>query len=352
MSIGLPCDDPLAVLPFAHGGPPLRGRLRVSPEDFIVEEVLGWEPEEAGEHLFLIVRKRGLNTADVALRLARLAGVPPLSVGYAGLKDRHAITTQAFTVHLPGEVVPDWSVLAEEGIEVISVQRHARKLRRGALSGNRFRLCVRDVEGDRTAVDTLLRSLQRLGVPNAFGPQRFGRSGSNLTSADALFAGRIRRPKREQQGLWLSAARAHLFNTVLAERLRRGHWNHAIEGDVLMLAGTHSQFRFDPHDMTLDQRVDVLDVHPTGPLPGRPGRSLAPEAGVAELEQEALNGWAHWVQGLVNLAVDADRRALRLAVQQLQWQWYEDRLELAFELTAGAYATAVLREVVETRGVD
>jgi len=352
MNAGIDAGDPTLSLPCAHGGATLQGQLRSQPEDFIVEEVLGWEPSGAGEHAILTVRKRSLNTADVASRLARLAGVPALSVGYAGLKDRHALTTQAFSVQLSGVATPDWSALEREGIEVLAVQRHARKIRRGALAGNRFRLCVRTVAGDREAAGARLAAIAAAGVPNAFGPQRFGRAGSNLACADALLAGRMRRPRREQQGLWLSAARSYRFNRVLAERVRRGAWAQAVEGDVLMLDGTHSQFRFDRADAALPARITAQDVHPSGPLPGKGSRALVPEGAALDIEGEALAGWSHWVEGLARLGVDADRRALRLRVQDLDWTWYPDRLEVSFALTAGAYATAVLREVVHTVDVD
>jgi tRNA pseudouridine13 synthase len=339
-------DEPTGSLPHAYGGPPLRGRLRQTPEDFVVEETLGYGPSGSGEHVWLKVRKRQHNTHDVARLLARHAGVAQVAVGYAGLKDRHAVTTQHFTVQLPGRDGPDWAELGIDGLELLEISRHERKIRRGGLRGNRFRLTVREVVGDRETADRRLERIAREGVPNYFGAQRFGRGGGNLRRVDALFAGSGRRPGREQRGLLLSAARAQLFNQVLAERVRTECWARTLSGDVLVLGGTQRQFRQDDGDTTLSERLATLDVHPTGPLCGRRSRSLEPGNGAADLESRVLADWAAWREGLERFGLDADRRALRLAVEELRWEWGDDSLRLSFQLAAGAYATTVLRELV------
>lgn len=338
--------DPTTGLAHAHGGPALTGRLRATPEDFVVEEQLGYGPSGDGEHVFLRIRKRGRNTHDLARAIARLAGVPQVAVGYAGLKDRNAVTTQHFTVQLPGRESPDWSALEDDSVEILDVARHHRKIRRGGLRGNRFRLRVSAVKGDRAQAERILGMVRERGVPNYFGAQRFGRQGSNLVRAGELLAGRGRRPNREQRGILLSAARSQLFNEVLAARVAAASWNRAIDGDVLLLAGSQRQFAFDPDDATLPERVRTLDVHPSGPLCGRASRALVPTADALQLEQAALVDWQDWIDGLARLGLDADRRALRLVVDDLQWQWHGDALEIAFGLTAGAYATAVVRELV------
>jgi len=342
--------DPTLDLPFAHGGPALDGRLRATADNFVVEEELGYGPSGEGEHVFLTVRKRGRNTHDVARALAQHAGVAQVAVGYAGLKDRHAVTTQHFTVQLPGRETPDWSPLEDDSLQILESARHHRKIRRGGLRGNRFVIRITNVSGDRTLADQRLGQLARSGVPNYFGSQRFGRDGANLPRVAALFAGHGRRPKREQRGLLLSAARAQLFNQVLAARVTAGNWDHAIEGDVMLLAGSQRQFKHDPSDQTIEQRVQLLDVHPTGPLCGRIGRALQPESAAAEMEQTALSDKLDWIDGLKRFGLDADRRALRLVVEQFKWRWLDETLEVSFALTSGAYATVVVREVVKTTG--
>lgn len=339
--------DPTLVLPYAHGGPPLTGALRLRPEDFRVDEVLGYAASGSGEHVLLTVRKRDRNTHDVARLIARHASVTQVGVGYAGLKDRYAVTTQQFSVHLPGKDAPDWMGLNDDGVEVIDARRHDRKVRRGRLRGNRFEIFVRDVAGDPATADALLRKVAQSGVPNYFGAQRFGRAGGNLRRVEALFNGEGRKPGREQRGLLLSAARSHLFNQVLGSRVAAGSWQSAIDGDVMLLSGSQRQFAFDAADPTLLPRMALLDVHPSGPLCGRQSRSLRPIARVAELEREALADWQPWIDGLVRFGLDADRRALRLAVGDLTWEWRKNGLLLRFGLTAGAYATAVLRELIK-----
>ena len=164
-------DRDAAVAPgprHAHGGPVGSGAIRVRPEDFRVVEDVGYGPSGDGEHLWLEIEKRGMNTVDVAARLARLAEVPLRSVGFGGLKDRNAVTRQPFSIQLPGREDPDWSTWSDEGMRIVSVSRHNRKIQRGRLAGNRFELVVRELEGDRAELEQRLRRIAELGVPQRF----------------------------------------------------------------------------------------------------------------------------------------------------------------------------------------
>lgn len=331
-------------LPRAHGAPPLTGRLRAEPADFEVEEEYGFEPSGRGEHAFLIVEKSGANTEWVARQLAAAAGVAPLAVGYSGLKDRHALTRQAFTVQLPGRADPDWSALAIPGVTVLSAARHDRKLKRGAHRGNRFRIRLRDVRGDRAAGEARLAAIGARGVPNYFGEQRFGTDRRNLVLAESLFAGR--RLPREPRAFALSAARSELFNAVLAERVARDHWDRALDGEVWMLAGSNAIFGPEPWNEDLARRLAAFDIDPTGPLWGA-GEPRSTGA-VRALESAAVEALASLARGLEREGLAQQRRALRLRPEDLEWQWEgEDRLRLDFRLPAGAFATVVLREVFD-----
>jgi len=292
------------------------------------------------------VRKRGRNTQEVARAIAKLAGVSQVAVGYAGLKDRHAVATQHFTVQLPGREAPEWTLLEDDSLQIISAERHHRKIRRGGLRGNRFIIRVGGVRGDRDQVEQRIQRIAEAGVPNYFGSQRFGREGQNLARVEALFAGGGRRPNREQRGLLLSAARAQLFNRVLRARVESASWNQAMDGDVMALSGSQRQFMYDPEDVTIAPRLAELDIHPTGPLCGRLSRALQPVSDARAVEDQALLDWAEWTNGLERFGLDADRRALRLAVADMYWHWDDEVLEIGFSLVAGAYATAVLREIV------
>lgn len=324
--------------PRAFGAPVLRAAIRTAPEDFFVEEDLGFAASGAGEHLFLVVEKRGANTHWVAQQLARWAGVAPMGVSYAGLKDRHAVTRQAFTVHLPKRQAPPLDGLQHPDFTVLSHDWHARKLPRGALRGNRFELRLRGVEGDAAAIDARLAQIRDRGVPNAFGDQRFGRGGGNLDQARAMFAGR--RVPRETRSILLSAARSAIFNAVLAERVLDGSWEQGRDGEVWMLDGTHSVFGPEPLTDTLQARAAALDIHPTGPLWGE-GEPRA-DADVRRLETDVAARHADLVAGLVDARLKHERRSLRLPVRDLAWRHDGPDLVLGFRLPAGAYATTVL----------
>ncbi|NID07005.1 tRNA pseudouridine(13) synthase TruD [Luteibacter jiangsuensis] len=332
-------------LPFAFGAPPLRARLRTAPEDFVVEEILGYEPDGAGEHAFLVVEKRGANTDWVARELARFAGTSPMNVGYAGLKDRHAVTRQAFTVQLPGKADPDWSAFPHAEVSIRSLGRHSRKLKRGALRGNRFLLVLREIEGDRAGAEARLAAIAARGVPNYFGEQRFGLGGGNVAQARAMFGGR--RVDRDKRSLLLSAARSHIFNGVLAERVAGGTWDAPMDGEIWALEGSRSWFGPEAFNDTLAERLARFDIHPSGPLWGR---GDTPAAGaVAELERAVAARDEDLAAGLAGARMDQERRALRLQPRDLAWRWLDDgALEVSFGLPAGAYATTVIRELALT----
>jgi tRNA pseudouridine13 synthase len=328
----------------AHGAPVLTARIRTSPEDFFVEELPAFEASGAGEHLLLTIEKRGLNTAFAAKRIAAWAGVEESAIGQAGMKDRHAVTRQRFSVWLPKRVAPGIDALQSDDLKVLEHAWHSRKLPRGALAGNRFVLVMRDVEGERAAIEARLQAIAEQGVPNYFGEQRFGRGGGNVQQAVAMFAGR--RVKREERSMLLSAARSELFNRVLAARVDAGHWNAALEGEVWMLDGSRSVFGPEAFTDELRARLDAFDVHPTGPLWGE--GELRSDDVAREFELAVLAGdtAARIREGLERAGLKQERRALRLRPSELAWTWRDDdALELRFALPPGCYATTVLREL-------
>jgi tRNA pseudouridine13 synthase len=319
--------------------PCCRGKLRVSPQDFQVRELLVFAPGGGGEHLWLHLRKTGWNTLDVAMVLAKLAGLPVRAVGYSGLKDRQAVTEQWFSLHLPGKVDPDLSRLPE-GIELLEAVRHHRKLNRGTHRSNAFRIVVRDLAGDSEALADHFECIRRRGVPNYFGEQRFGRDDNNFRRAEQWLAGQGEAPRKPAlRGLWLSAARSRLFNEVLAERERRGVWDQLLEGDVLQPEASRGLFlAADEPDAV--SRIAAGEVHPTAPLPGAGG--MASSAACAALEAEVLAPWQTLIDGLMREGVEAARRATRLPVSDFHWQRDGTSLTLSFSLPAGAFATTVL----------
>jgi tRNA pseudouridine13 synthase len=332
-------------LPRAWGLATATGRLKVEPEDFVVREWLGFAADGEGDHLLLTVRKRGANTHWVAKELAKRAGVHPREIGYAGLKDRHAVTEQAFTV--PGRTADpaQWQGFSGEGFEVLAASRIRRKLKRGSHKGNDFEIVVRDVSAGRDQLAERLALIASQGVPNYFGPQRFGRGGRNLDVAETWFSSGKSPFDRLDRSFALSAARSALFNTVLAARVKDGTWNRLLDGDVANLDGSGSIFPVAVVDDVLAERSRRLDIHPTGPLQGR-GESRV-GAAIAQLEDAALSPWAHWVSGMAAAGVEHERRALRLNVQGLEWDCTGTDLTLRFRLGKGAFATSVLAELID-----
>jgi len=335
----------MSALRLAYGGPPLRGILRATPEDFFVDEDLGFAPDGAGEHVFVRVEKRSANTDWVARELARLAGIRPDAVSYAGMKDRHAVTRQTFSLHLPGKRELDAAALKHAEFRVLDIARHSRKLKRGALEGNRFRIVLRDVQGDRAAAQRTIERIATGGVPNYFGVQRFGRDDGNVRRALTMFGGR--RVPRQERSLLLSAARSHLFNCILARRVADGDWNAPREGDVWMLAGSHSIFGPEALTPELRDRCMSGDIAPTGALWG--SGELRSAAATAALERAVADEYGELAAGLVANGLSQERRSLVLRPSELVAEWLSEHdVALSFYLTSGAYATVLLGEICET----
>jgi tRNA pseudouridine13 synthase len=335
--------EEMATLPCAHGGPAGRAQLRTEPEDFVVREWLGWEADGEGDHLLLKVRKRGANTLWVAKQLARLGKIDPRDVGFAGLKDRDAVTEQSFTVPARSAIGDAWPGVSGEGFEVVAAARHRRKLKRGALKGNDFTIVLRAFAGDPAALEQRLQDVAAAGVPNYFGPQRFGRDGNNLRTALAWFSGGATPQDRWQRGFALSAARAAIFNAVVARRVQDATWNRVLPGEIVNLNGSGSVFVADAIDAALEERCARLDIHPTGPMWSGPASA---SGAAAALEAEVAVRHDVLARGLSEARLEPERRALRLRVDALEWQIARDVVELKFRLHRGAFATAVLHEVI------
>ena len=354
--------------PRVHPAPTGRGIIRHRAEDFVVEELLGFEPDGVGGHAWLLIRKRNANTEWLANQLAAFADVKPVDVGYAGMKDRHALTTQWFSVKVEGKSEPEWQALAGPDIEFLQITRHGRKLRTGALRGNQFRLQIRDFSGDRDELAERLVQLQRDGMANYFGKQRFGLQGQNLQKAWTMLTRGRRERDRHRRGLYLSAARSALFNQVLGRRVLAGTWNNILVGERAMLDGSQATFavavpRVSQHEdhgagqdsddgsqgdleATVLARARQLDIHPTGPLWGRGDRGV--DGDVLALEMEVLEPYLEWREGLEKAGLNHERRALRVALRTLAWSLAgSGNVEINFDLPRGSYATELLAELFD-----
>ena len=318
------------------------GTLKRSPADFQVHEVLPFAPDGDGTHLMLLLRREGMNTEFLARRIAQLCGVAIREIGWAGLKDRHADVTQWFSVNLKNRADPDLSELDSLGVTRLKQVRHGRKLKRGALSGNRFHLTLRHLAGSFDLLEERLAALPSHGVPNFFGPQRFGRDSGNLRKAQAMLIDGRRVRDRHLRGLYLSSARSALFNSLLAARVAAGSWNRILTGDVVQLDGRGSVFVATAQEGDLEQRALRQEIHPCGPLWGRSGMRPKNEAEV--VESTALEPFAEWMSGLEKAGAERSNRALRLRVRDFEWKvdTAARTADVQFALDSGGYATTVV----------
>ncbi|MBQ0936118.1 tRNA pseudouridine(13) synthase TruD [Ideonella paludis] len=310
--------------PSAYPASGASGTLKVHNEDFVVTELPLQLPSGAGEHIWVDVEKNGANTVYVAQQLALAAGVNEWDVGYAGLKDRYAITRQWFSIYLPKGDTPDLTQLQHPEFKVLSQSRHVKKLRPGDLQGNRFRIVLREVSGERQALEANLQAVAAQGVPNYFGAQRFGHDGGNVEQGRAMLAREIRVRNPKKKGIYLSAVRSFVFNEVLAQRIQQGQWGQTLPGDVLTDAG-----------------------QPTGPLWGRGRVSTTDDA--QALEMRVAERHAALCSGMEFAGLEQERRALVAKPADMSWEWPQaDQLVITFALPAGTYATTVLGEILQT----
>ncbi len=303
--------------PRAHAGAStVTGILRSTPDDFEVTESLPFEPEGEGEHLYLLAEKRGVTTHAVQKMLAGSCGVPMRDVSFAGMKDRRAVARQWFSVRRPQRE----DVHVDGGVRILRRVRHRRKLRRGQLDENRFRIRVRGLTGDPRAS---LALLGKHGAPNYFGDQRFGAAGENVGAA--LDWVRADKPRISPflRSVYLSSLRSFLFNEVLGRRVTDGTWRSSLDGEA------------------------ELDGQPTGPLWGR-GRLQS--AGAARLLEERLVGThVEIAEALEFVGLRQERRSLAALPRNLSWHLDDGALTIEFALGRGIYATTMLREVGEFR---
>lgn len=324
------------------------GDIRTHAADFLVIEHHDMTFSGSGEHLWFKVEKTNSNTAWVATQLASACKVPARQVGFAGLKDRHAITQQWFSVQLPK--VSDLEVIKSKldaEIKILEHHWHQSKIKTGQLTHNEFKLVVRNVKGDRAHIEQNIAQVKKLGAPNYFGPQRFGNGMNNIQQAKDWFAGKIRVNNKKLRGLLISTARSHIFNLILAHRIQHNIWQHPITGDILQLNESHSWFPAkDASTEELAERITQFDIHITAALWGEDAVQSTDKC--AALESTVANSMSEYQPGFVTHRVKQDRRSMRIHPNQFNHDWVDDNLHLNFKLQPGSYATAVLREIIQT----
>ena len=314
--------------------------FKATPDDFIVEESLSFELTGEGEHLYFFIEKSSLSTTYVADQLARWAGVVPRDVSYAGLKDRQSVSRQWFSIWVPGKALPE-TPFELPNTRVLKMKKHDRKLRRGAISENRFTILLKSVQGDVEALESRLSLIASEGVPNYFGPQRFGHHGANVTDAVQVL-GR-RKLNRDRKSMLLSAVRSYLFNASLDQLVQSRSWKEVVIGQPLQLSGSKSWF---VAEGTEDEAARVVsgDCSPTCALyAGSKGRDyIVP----SDSEQSIIEQFNELTTLLDKERLDHARRSTILRPTNLCFEWQGNDLSLTFGLPTGTYATSILAEVL------
>ena len=315
--------------------------LKAECADFVVKEQLGYDMSGDGEFVAVKVRKTDCNTLFVGEQLAKFAGISARNMSYAGLKDRKAVTEQWFSLQMPGQPTPDFSQFSLEGVEILEVTRHQRKIRIGSLQGNHFEILLRNAE-ETDELKVRLDFLAKNGFPNYFTEQRFGRDGNNLTQALRWANGEINVKDRNKRSFYLSAARSEIFNLIVAKRIELGLAQQVLNGDILQLNGSHSWFVVDESEdlAQLQQRLAQQDVLLTAPLIGEEEKSAV------DFENEIFAQHQALFPLMRQERMKAARRPILMQPQQFQWQFEPNGLRLKFYLPAGSYATALIRELV------
>ncbi|TCP94877.1 tRNA pseudouridine13 synthase [Cricetibacter osteomyelitidis] len=335
-------------LTYLQSPPKQTALLKAECADFIVKEHLGYEMSGDGEFVAVKIRKTDANTLFVGEKLAHFAGISDRNMGYAGLKDRKAVTEQWFCLQMPGQPTPDFSQFQLDGVEILEVTRHNRKIRTGSLDGNYFEVLLRNAsENHKLETDELKVRLENLkihGFPNYFTEQRFGRDGNNLTQAMRWANGEIKVKDRKKRSFYLSAARSEVFNLVVADRIQKGLLHQVQQGDVLQLNGSHSWFVADETEdlNTLQMRLENQDILLTAPLIGENSLETT-----ALLERDIVLQHENLLTLMKQERLKSARRPMLIHAKELSWQFEHEGLRLKFYLPAGSYATALVRELVK-----
>jgi len=327
---------------YAFGKPKATGVLKKFPEDFKVTEELKFEPSGKGEHVYFYIEKTGSNTQWVMGQIAKWLGKKEREVGYCGLKDRHAVTKQWFSIQLPEANKLENFLKAKHEFKILSHTRGDKKLRQGMQKHNLFEITLREINGDEKDIETRLQQIQQRGFPNYFGLQRFGHDFDNL---NLLFSGKKLKPF--ERSIAISSVRSYLFNEVLSKRIELNCWDEGLPGEVFKLENSNSVFHAPEITTDIQTRAQKKDIHPTGPLFGTDLGSVTDRC--LNIESNIMQQYPKWVDVLYKNRCESARRALRAVAENFKWHWKDDNtLVLSFGLGSGSFATSLVRELMNT----
>lgn len=342
--------DILAELAFLYGKPTTKAKIKVKPEHFIVRENLGFEFTGTGEHLMVRIRKTGENTSFVANELAKVCAVKSKDVGWAGLKDRHAVTEQWLSIHLPKSESPDFTSFEKQypSIQILETTRHNRKLRPGDLIGNDFEITLSEVT-DVEDVEFRIKKIIESGVPNYFGAQRFGKDGNNLLEARRWGKDNVRTRNQNKRSLYLSTARSWLFNHIVSARLNNEAFSHLMLGDIVTKSGDTIIIN-EENLVQYQGELESGSVNLTAALAG--DNDLPTKESALELEQAIIDSEPHLMALIRGNRMRHDRRDIVLKPLDLKYKAVDNRIVLSFSLSSGSFATSIVRELIEEIPVE
>ncbi|MCP3674398.1 MAG: tRNA pseudouridine(13) synthase TruD [Gammaproteobacteria bacterium] len=335
-------------LPRGFPNPTNKALYRQLPEHFQVNETLSFKPSGEGDHLYLYIEKRNTNTDWLARELAQKAGIRSVEVGYAGRKDRFAVTRQWFSLHLPASKTIDPMIFQSRDYFVIEHSRHTHKLRKGEIAFNQFKLQLTEFEGDFLSFKKRLKLISEKGFPNYFGPQRFGHQSGNIDKARDMLSGKVRVRDRNKRSIYLSAARSYLFNLILAKRIKNNCWLQPIQGDIFW--NEENQSLSEPALITklseniLIEKLNNRQLSITGPMPGDGQNNVVDNA--LALESQVLVEQQSLYDGIANSRIQWQRRALRVIPTDVSCKENEFGVEISFSLRTGIFATSLLKELL------
>lgn len=325
---------------FAYPGLGVKATFKEFPEDFYVEEILGFELSGEGEHYYIQVEKVQQNTNYVAERLANWAKISSKNISFAGLKDKQSISRQWFSIWLPGKNLP--AIYPDiPGVKILQVVKHSKKLKRGALSKNKFKISLKNIDAGNLLINERLDLIKEHGVPNYFGHQRFGIEGNNVNNASEILS--KKKAKRELKSIVLSSLRSYLFNTLLSFRVKNGSWNGVITGQPLQLSGTRSWFLAEGTEDEIT-RVKEGDCSPTCPLYSE--QFINDPQLLSVHETELMKELSELTKLMDKFRLEKAIRATVLRPENFSYTIEGGNLLLSFSLPPGCYATVIIREII------
>ncbi|MDG3089016.1 tRNA pseudouridine(13) synthase TruD [Vibrio hannami] len=337
--------DILSDLAYLHGKPDIKAAIKAAPEHFIVKEVLGFDFTGSGEHLMVRIRKSGENTTFVANEIAKVCRIKSKDVSWAGLKDRHAITEQWLSIHLPKGDAPDFSAFEKQypNIQILETTRHNKKLRPGDLSGNDFELVLSEVS-DVDSAEKRIKQIMESGVPNYFGAQRFGREGNNLIEARRWGRDNVRTRNQNKRSMMLSTARSWIFNHIVSDRIEQNLFDKLIEGDIVVVDGSEKQV-IESDIASLMPSLQNGEVVLTAALAG--DNELPTQSNAKTIEQKVVDAEPDLMALIRGNRMRHDRREVVLKPDNLNYVIDENNIKLQFSLSSGSFATSIVREIAD-----